>query len=82
MKRREENETKSAVANNTESVQKNTRNNGPVFFVEEPKYTLDDIILPSNVKEQILDVADYAHNSKVVFEDWGLEITHKYSKRM
>ena len=82
MKRREENETKSAVANNNESVQKNTRNNGPVFFVEEPKYTLDDIILPSNVKEQILDVADYAHNSKVVFEDWGLEITHKYSKRM
>lgn len=38
--------------------------------------------MPSNVKEQILDVADYAHNSKVVFEDWGLEFTHKYSKRM
>lgn len=32
MKRREENETKSAVANNTESVQKNTRNNGTVFL--------------------------------------------------
>lgn len=52
------------------------------FIPEEPKYTLDDIIVPSSVREQILDVADYAYTSKVVFEDWGLGKTHKYSKRM
>ena len=52
------------------------------FSTEEPKYDLDDIILPAYVKEQILDVAEYMHNSKIVFEDWGLETTHKYSKRM
>ena len=52
------------------------------FVPEEPKYSLDDIILPDKVKNEILDIADYAKNSKIVFEDWGLEKTHKYSKRM
>lgn len=53
-----------------------------LFVPEEPKYTLDDIILPVAVREKILDVADYAQNSKIVFEDWGLRRTHRYSKRM
>ena len=52
------------------------------FVPEEPKYSLEDLILPSIVKEQILDIADYARNSKIVFEQWGLEKTHKYSKRV
>lgn len=53
-----------------------------VFVPEIPKYTLEDLILPRNVYEKILDIADYAHNSKVVFEDWGLKSTHKYSRGM
>lgn len=53
-----------------------------IFVPEEPKYTFDDMILPEHVREQILNAADYAENSKVVFEDWGLERTHKYSKRI
>lgn len=53
-----------------------------IFVPEEPKYSLDDIILPDNIKEQILDIADYAKNSKIVYEQWGLEKTHKYSKRI
>lgn len=53
-----------------------------IFIPEEPKYSLDDIILPNSIKEQILDVADYAQNSKIVYEQWGLEKTHKYSKRI
>ena len=48
----------------------------------EPMFSLDDIILPKNVREQILEVADYAYNSKIIFEQWGLGKTHKYSKRM
>lgn len=63
--------------------EKPKRENITVTFVpEEPKYELDDIILPQGVREDILDVADYARNSKIVFEQWGLEKTHKYSKRM
>lgn len=59
-----------------------TQQTNITFVPEKPKYSLDDIILPDVVKEQILDIADYAKNSKIVFEQWGLEKTHKYSKRI
>ncbi len=62
----------------------NTKNNyfKDVFSPEKPKYGFDDIILPQEIKEKILDVADYASNSFIVFEQWGLKRTHKYSKRI
>ena len=53
-----------------------------VFIPVEPKYTFDDMILPERVREQIMNAADYAENSKLVFEDWGLSETHKFSKRI
>lgn len=53
-----------------------------IFIPEEPKWTLDDIILPESVKNQILDVATYADNSHRVFELWGFKKTHKYSRRI
>ena len=53
-----------------------------VFIPEEPKYSLDDIILSNAVKAQILDVATYAENSYRVFELWGFKETHKYSRRI
>ncbi|MDY6269637.1 MAG: ATP-binding protein [Selenomonadaceae bacterium] len=53
-----------------------------VFVPEDPKYTFDDIILPDHVREEVMNVADYAKNSKIVFEDWGLAETHKYSKQI
>lgn len=52
------------------------------FFPEEPKYTFDDIILPQDVKDKILDVAEYAENSKTVFETWGLQSIYRTSKRI
>lgn len=52
------------------------------FFPEEPKYTFEDIILPQAVKDQILDVAEYAENSKLVFETWGLQSVYRTSKRI
>ena len=53
-----------------------------IFIPEDPKFSFDDIILPERVREQILNAADYAENSKIVFEDWGLSETHKFSKRI
>ena len=52
------------------------------FVPTEPKFTFDDIILPERVLEQIMNAADYAENSKIVFEDWGLSETHKFSRRI
>ncbi len=53
-----------------------------VFVPEEPRYSLEDIILPDSTREQILDVATYAENSHRVFELWGFKRTHKFSKRI
>lgn len=53
-----------------------------VFIPEEPRYNLDDIILTQATKDQILDVATYAENSQLVFDIWGFNKTHKYSKRV
>ena len=53
-----------------------------VFVPEEPKYTLDDIILPQSVRDEIMDVATYADNAHLVFEMWGFKKTHKFSKRI
>lgn len=52
------------------------------FFPEEPKYTFHDIILSQEIKDKILDVAEYAENSKTVFETWGLQAVYKTSKRI
>lgn len=53
-----------------------------IFIPEEPKWSLDDIILSDAVKNQILDVATYAENSYRVFELWGFKNTHKFSRRI
>ena len=52
------------------------------FYPEEPKYSFDEIILPQSVKDKILDVANYAENSKKVFEEWGLQVVYKQSRRI
>lgn len=64
------------------SVQSSKKKEEIVYLPEEPKFSLNDIVLPTAVKEKILDIAEYAQNSKLVFEVWGLEETHKYSKRI
>lgn len=53
-----------------------------IFIPEEPRWSLDDIILSDAVKAQILDVATYAENSYRVFELWGFKNTHKFSRRI
>ena len=52
------------------------------FIPEEPKFSLDEIILPDEVRNQILDVATYADNALRVFEMWGFKKTHKFSRRI
>lgn len=52
------------------------------FIPEDAKFTLDGLVLPAYTKEALMDVIDYANNSQLVFETWGLERTHRYSKRL
>ena len=53
-----------------------------IFISEEPKFSLDEIILPDDVKNQILDATTYTDNAYRVFELWGFKKTHKYSRRV
>ena len=53
-----------------------------VFVPEDPKFSLDDIILPQAVRDELLDVATYADNAHLVFEIWGFKHTHKFSRRI
>lgn len=58
-------------------------NSGVVQFNPiEPKYTLDDIILSTNVKNKILDALVYKDKCDLVFNEWGLCNTHKYCKKI
>ena len=70
----EESEQKEAAKKSKESLIE--------FFPEDPKYSFDEVILPLSVKDKILDVANYAENSKKVFEEWGLQKVYKQSKRI
>ncbi len=53
-----------------------------IFIPEEPRWSLEEIILPAAVKAQILDVATYSENSHRVFELWGFKRTHRFSRRI
>lgn len=67
----------------TEAIkQEKAKERSVVFTPQEPQYAFDDLILPSHVRSKLLDAAEYAINSQLVFEQWGLKETHKYSKRM
>ena len=52
------------------------------FAPEEPKFSLEDIIVPESVKEKLLDVVEYNASSQIVFERWGLNKTHRYARRI
>lgn len=69
-------------AKKSELISSKKKSEEVIYLPEEPKFSLDDIILPTALREKILDVAEYAQNSRTVFEVWGLEETHKYSKRI
>ena len=60
----------------------NQASDDDIFIPEEPRYSLEDIILTQATKDQILDVATYAENSQLIFETWGFNKTHEYSKRI
>ncbi len=64
------------------SVNKSNNSNNLNFIPIRPLYNIDDLILPVSTKEHILNVMSYSKNSDLVFKTWGLEETHKYSKKV
>lgn len=50
-----------------------------VFVPEEPKWSLEEIILSEDVKGKINKVIHFVKNSKKIYEEWGFKRTHKKS---
>lgn len=75
----------SAEAKDTNSVltpKKSTVESSMEFKSIEPVFSLDDLILSEHTKSKILDIASYSENSDLVFKTWGLENTHRYSRKV
>lgn len=66
----------------TVNTTKQKDNSSIEFQSSEPLYKIGDLILPKTVKDKILDIASYSENSDLVFKTWGLEKTHKYSRKV
>ena len=52
------------------------------FELQKPKYHFDDLILPHATKEQIERAIAFKKHSDLVFNQWGLNKTHKHSNRV
>lgn len=48
----------------------------------EAKYTFDDLILPKSTLDQINKAIAFRKHHDLVFNQWGLQNTHKYSHRV
>lgn len=80
MRRKEEHEIDYSIHTNVEAKQGAKKE--LIILPDEPRYTFDDLVLPQRTKAELMNLANYEFNSKLVFEIWGLGKTHKYSKRM
>lgn len=58
----------------------NTRNIN--FQLTDPKYTFDDLILPHDTIDQINKAIAFRKHNDLVFNQWGLQHTHRNSRRV
>lgn len=52
------------------------------FQLSNPKYTFDDLILPSSTLRQINKAIAFRKHHDLVFKQWGLQNTHRHSRRV
>lgn len=53
-----------------------------IFLPENPKYTFNEVILPKHILSSIKRTLVIREKSDLVFNDWGLNKTHKHSKKV
>lgn len=52
------------------------------FVLSAPKYTLSQLVLNNETRQQIDQAMSFRNHQKLVFEQWGLNRTHHHSKRV
>lgn len=63
-------ETGEGEEKSTKSITKETKID---FYLSEPKYSLDDVILPENVKKEITRIISYLKYNDKIFREWNLQ---------
>ena len=59
---------------NVKQSKKNTENDSKVnFYMSEPKYDLDDIVLPEAVKNEVNRIILYLNYHDTIFKEWNLQ---------
>ena len=43
------------------------------FYVSEPKYELEDVILPDSAKKEISRIVSYLKHYDMIFKEWNLQ---------
>jgi SpoVK/Ycf46/Vps4 family AAA+-type ATPase len=52
------------------------------FVLSTPKYTFSDLILPHGTRDQINKALAFRHHHDLVFQQWGLDETHRHARRV
>ncbi len=52
------------------------------LYLREPKYTLDDVILPVNTREQVDSVLAEIEYQDLIYNEWGMGEKHKLDKAL
>ena len=65
-----------------EEAKRTERRSGVIFSPVLPKYTFEDIILPNSTKSAIERTLAIQEKGELVFKKWGLDKTHKHSKKV
>jgi len=69
-----------------ETTEKDSNNSGSVIeltnYLREPKYTLNDVILPENTKKQVELILAEMEYQNLIYQEWGMAEKHKLDKAL
>jgi SpoVK/Ycf46/Vps4 family AAA+-type ATPase len=69
-----------------ETTEKDSNNSGSVIdltdYLREPKYTLDNVILPENTKKQVELILAEMEYQELIYQEWGMAEKHKLDKAL
>jgi SpoVK/Ycf46/Vps4 family AAA+-type ATPase len=69
-----------------ETTEKDSNDSGSVIeltnYLREPKYTLNDVILPENTKKQVELILAEMEYQNLIYQEWGMAEKHKLDKAL
>jgi SpoVK/Ycf46/Vps4 family AAA+-type ATPase len=68
---------------NSEEESKNSKSNIDFsLFLRDPKYNLEDVILPENTKKQVELILAEMKYQELIYQEWGMSEKHKLDKAL